>query len=257
MLPRHSTESTNISLSIPWDSNTFRGFVGALCLTSVALLLMPYIIDVTPRQLVEPRRSIPITLLNLGEGDGTGQKRGNAQTEGKSVKGNKAQNPFEDARVAATMRTVTKNNSPEYTPGANVKPANIASATPSQDTARGNGSRSIGTENGSLSGTGTGDYGSGSGKGTGIGDLEWGGGGNRVVMSKVIPTLPAGSNTSAVIKLRFTVKPDGTVAAIVPMQKGEPSYEQAATIALRRWRFNPLTTDNNMTGTISFHFRIQ
>ena len=259
MLPRHSLESTNLSISIPWDSNTFRGFVGAVCLTTVVLLLLPYLIDVTPRPTAELRRSIPVELIDLsfGDGDGTGARKGNLRDEGKAVKGNKVQNPLEDAQIAATMKTVTKNNPTEYVPGANVKPANIASNTPSKDSARASGSRSIGTENGSPDGTGLGDFGGGSGKGRGWGDIEWGGGGNRVVMSKVIPRLPPGSNTSAVIKLRFTVRPDGTVASVLPMQKGEPTYEQAAMAALRKWRFNPLTIDRDMVGTISFYFKIQ
>lgn len=257
MLPNHTTES-KISISIPWDSNTFRGFVGALCLTSLVLLLMPYIIDVKPRVAVEEnRRTIPVELLDLtlGKGDKPGKSGGNASAEGRALKGAQAHNPLEDARVASTVKTPTPTNQPEYTPGVNPKPSNIASANPSRDTARANGSRSIGSPNGSDGGTGRGQWGDGPGAGEGIG-IEWGGGGNRIVMSKVLPQLPAGSNTSTVIKLHFTVRPDGSVGTILPMQKGEAVYEQAAIKALRRWRFNALTTDNDMKGVITFDFRI-
>lgn len=258
MLHRHYDEPRDIRISIPWDSNTFRGFVGALVLTSAIVLILPSIIDVTPPPLAPTRKSIPIELLNFGPGDGTGQSKGNLQTEGKAVRGRKQQNPLEDAQVASTMKTVTKDNPVDYTPGARVKPVeNIASNTPSKDVNPASGSRSVGKENGDNAGTGLGDFGGGTGSGKGYGDIEWGGGGNRVIMHKVLPRYPAGVNTSAVIKLRFTVRPDGTVASILPMQKGEPALEQAAMAALRQWRFNPLTTESEMVGIIPFYFKVQ
>lgn len=259
MLSTSSKESPNLQISIPWDSNTFRGFVGALCLTTGLLLLLPAFIDVDVRPLQQQERhSVPIQLI-WGDGDGTGARIGNLQEEGKAVKGRKVSNPLEDAQIAATMKAVTKNNPADYVSGAPVKPdKNIASSTPSNDSLRANGSKSIGRENGSAVGAGLGENGFGSGSGKSYGDIEWGGGGNRVVLSKVIPRYPPGINTSAVIKLRFTVSPNGTVEAILPMQKGDPMLEQAAMAALRKWRFNPLTnTDANMVGIIPFYFKVQ
>lgn len=258
MLAKYSKEPRNLEISIPWDSNTFRGFVGALCVTTVLILLLPVIIDVDIQPLREQeRRSIPITLI-WGDGDGTGANIGNLQDKGKAVKGRKVQNPLEDAKIAATMKTVTKDNPLDYVSGAAVKPdKNIASTTPSTDTLRANGSKSIGTENGSSIGSGLSDSGFGTGSGKGHGDIEWGGGGNRVVMKKVIPRYPAGINTSTVIKLRFTVRPDGSVESVMPMQKGDPTLEQAAMVALRQWRFNPLSTETDMVGIIPFYFKVQ
>lgn len=258
MLSKYSKEPRNLEISIPWDSNTFRGFMGALGITTALILLLPFIIDIEVSPLREQERhSVPITLI-WGDGDGTGAEIGNLQESGKAVKGRKTQNPLEDAQIAATMKTVTKNNPSDYISGAAVKPEkNIASNTPSTDTLRANGSKSIGTENGSSIGSGLSDGGFGTGSGKGYGDIEWGGGGNRVVLDKVIPRYPPGINTSAIIKLRFTVRPNGTVESVLPMQKGDPALEQAAMAALRRWRFNPLPIETDMVGVIPFYFKVQ
>lgn len=260
MLPRHTIEPNNVSISIPWDSNTFRGFVGALCVTTIMMLLLPSILDVSVRVPEPERRSIPIELM-FGLGDGTGQRKGNLSEAGRAVKGQKPQSPLEDAAKAAVMKPVTKTNPSDYSPGANVKPVKdreITAEQPSKEANQGSATRSVGKENGSDNGTGlSSEFGSGRGAGPGIGDIEWGGGGNRIVLDKKLPKYPQGVNTSAVIKLRFTVRPDGTISSIIPLQKGEPALEQAAIAALRQWRFNPLIIDNDMVGIIPFYFKVQ
>jgi TonB family protein len=105
-------------------------------------------------------------------------------------------------------------------------------------------------------GSGLGRFGAGTGRGAGYG-LEWGGGGNRIVLHKELPKYPSGVNTSAQIKIRFTVLQDGSVGSAVPMQKGEPLLERAALEALRRWQFNPTHDDKEMVGFITFTFRVQ
>ncbi|TAE27287.1 MAG: TonB family protein [Candidatus Kapaibacterium sp.] len=117
---------------------------------------------------------------------------------------------------------------------------------------------SVGTQQGSTSpdAEGLGRFGSGAGRGQGYG-LEWGGGGNRVVLHKELPKYPPGMNTSTQIKIRFTVNPNGTVGMILPMQKGDPLLERAAIEALRRWQFNPLQETKEMVGFITFTFRVQ
>ncbi len=114
---------------------------------------------------------------------------------------------------------------------------------------------SVGTAEGDDA-SGLGRFGTGSGKGTGYG-LEWGGGGNRVVLHKEMPKYPSGVNTSVQIKIRFTVLPNGSVGAMLPMQKGDPVLERAAIEALRRWQFNPLNDTKDMVGFITFTFRVQ
>lgn len=257
MLPHHATEPTNLSISIPWDSNTFRGFLGAVCVTSIVLFLLPSILDVTVEAPKPERRSIPIELI-FGLGDGTGGSKGNLAEEGRANRGKKPQNPLEDAQKAATMKPVTKSDPSDYSPGAHVKPVKeITAEQPTKDTEQGSAARSIGKEDGDAGGRGMGDFGGGSGAGHGIGQIEWGGGGNRVVLNKKLPKYPPGVNTSAVIKLRFTVRPDGTVSSVLPLQKGEPALEQAAIAALRQWRFNPLNIEDDMVGIIPFYFKVQ
>lgn len=260
MLNRHTIEPNNLSISIPWDSNTFRGFVGALCVTTLMMFLLPSMIDVTITIPEPERRSIPIELI-FGLGDGTGGSKGNLAEEGRANKGRTPQNPLEDAAKAAVMKPVTKATPSEYAPGVNVKPVKdkeITAEQPSKDVNQGSASKNVGKENGFENGTGMGsEFGGGRGAGHGYGDIEWGGGGNRIVLDKKLPKYPPGVNTSAVIKLRFTVRPDGTVASVLPLQKGEPALEQAAIAALRQWRFNPLTIDNDMVGIIPFYFKVQ
>jgi len=72
--------------------------------------------------------------------------------------------------------------------------------------------------------------------------------------TKTLPKFPAGVNTNAEIKLKFTVMPDGTVGKIVLLQKAEPRLETAALNALRQWRFNPLKDDRVMEGIIPLTF---
>jgi TonB family protein len=113
----------------------------------------------------------------------------------------------------------------------------------------------IGSKTGTDDGTGIGWAGLGKGKGQGYGDIDWGGGGNRIVLNKVLPTFPPGTlNTQ--VKIRFRVLPDGTVAMAWPVRRGgNPAVDQAAVQAMRRWRFNPLSSQTDMEGTITFVFK--
>jgi protein TonB len=88
-------------------------------------------------------------------------------------------------------------------------------------------------------------------------DIEWGGGGNRTVIYKVLPQYPRGHNVAGRVRLRFTVLPDGTVGLIVPLQRTDPLLERAAIEALRQWRFNPLPTATEMVGVITFTFELE
>jgi TonB family protein len=112
-----------------------------------------------------------------------------------------------------------------------------------------------GAQDGDEDGTGRGWAGTGTGKGMGFGDIDWGGGGNRIVLNKVKPQFPPGTLDTKV-QLRFRVRPDGTVSIVTPMRKGgNPAADQAAIKAMYQWRFNPLSTDKDMEGTITFVFK--
>jgi TonB family protein len=41
-----------------------------------------------------------------------------------------------------------------------------------------------------------------------------------------------------------------------PLQKGDPMLERSAMDALRQWRFNPLKSNTEMYGIITFTFRL-
>lgn len=158
---------------------------------------------------------------------------------------------------------ITSPTSPAYTASSQTKPTKTEQqqTTKSEETGSVKGKlladagRSIGVHDG-ADGSGLGRFGAGSGRGTGYG-LEWGGGGNRVVLYKELPKYPAGVNTSVQIKIRFSVLPNGSVGIAMPMQKGEPALERAALEALRRWQFNPTNDGKEMIGFITFTFRVQ
>lgn len=251
-------EEGGIDFKIPWDTNTAKGFGVSLLLYLLFLFVGGHIeIEKAKPRVVEVNR-IPIEIINFGDGDGTGMSKGNLTEEGMMHKGDVPATNFSDAEIAGKTQA-TKNLS-------NVNPEDATSFTPTKDiaassthdgSATASGTRNVGAPNGSLSGTGLGDKGFGKGAGLGLGDIEWGGGGNRTVLSKRAPLYPKGAKAGQV-KIRFVVDKSGTVVSMRPVQRGgEPLLEKAAMEALRMWKFNPLKEDKNMEGVISFIFRLK
>ena len=79
----------------------------------------------------------------------------------------------------------------------------------------------------------------------------------RQVIAEVLPEYPAGLNKEAVIKIRFTVLPNGTVGEMVPILRGDTLLEDLTMRAFRRWRFNPLPPDlpqEPQAGIITFRY---
>lgn len=75
-----------------------------------------------------------------------------------------------------------------------------------------------------------------------------------------MPVFPPGVDRSAQIRIRFRVRPDGTIDETTILQKGEPRLEQAALAALRGWRFNALSRSapqGNQQGTVTFYFKLK
>jgi len=252
---RHENK-TIIDLKLPWDSNTARGFLIALFLTFIWLLFAPYIKIEPAAPYNREIATIPLTLLNFGDGDGTGMSKGNLTPEGATHQGIKPTSDLEDAAIAAKTKQNSNVEDPENS--MTFLPTKELSSNQASDKAeRGSDSRNIGSPNGTSDGTGLGDKGFGKGKGSGFGDIEWGGGGNRVVLYKKIPKFPDGVNSSAQIKMKFTVQSDGTVSSVMPMQKADPRLERAAIDALRQWRFNPLKDDVEMVGIIPLTFMLR
>lgn len=255
-MSRTYTESPEIKFTIPWDKLVFRGFVISLIIHGLLLLLLPmFTIEVRP--YTDEVRTIPVELINFGLGDGTGKSAGNLTEKGAAAKGKEVADPLADASIA------TKTSSPKT--AVSTDPTQSSSLTPvkelpsdgqnSQPTPN-SGASSIGKKDGELGGTGLSDGGLGRGRGLGLGEIDWGGGGNRTVINKIVPNYPPGAQPSQ-IRLKFWVSPDGRVTKIVPLQKGDPRLERAAMEALWRWKFSPLKEDVEMAGIIPFTFQLR
>lgn len=237
------------------------GFGAALCVLALLLITLN-LLDITPYIRQPERITVPIQLLQFGTGNPNLPSAGNLTAEGAVRKARQNPEPLEDARQSDRKVEETATAKPrEYTQLSLVKPVKDDAKT-SEKPAKLAENASSKTDIGSTTapatseGEGLGRFGSGAGRGQGY-SLDWGGGGNRVVLHKELPKYPVGITTSAQIKMRFTVLPNGSVGMILPMQKGEPALERAAMEALRRWQFNPTNDGKDMLGFITFTFRIQ
>jgi len=250
-------DNKEFRVNIPWDPNTAKGFTITLSLLAVFLLLLAqfhYEPAIYTRYKVE---RIPLELINLGDGDGTGVSKGNLAKEGALHKGKEPQTNLHDASIAAKTRQSGKAPVDNPEDAGNLKPVNVLdSKDNNKNSEKGSDRYNIGSKDGSEFGTGLGDTGSGPGKGMGFGDIEWGGGGSRTVLHKKLPKYPDGVNTAAKIRIRFTVSQNGNVTRMIPLQKGHPVLENAAMEALKQWRFNPLKEDKEMYGIITFTFKL-
>lgn len=248
-------ENTALQIQLPWDTNTANGFGIAMIFVIIFLLVAPHwnLKEAHVRSI--QINSVPLVLLNFGDGDGTGISKGNLTKEGASRKGQTAQSILEDAAVPAITKQVknaVEQDDSQISIPVPVKELSTANKVTGTD--KGSGTRDIGSSDGVTDGSGLGSRGSGRGMGYGFGDIEWGGGGNRIVLHKPLPKFPDGVNTNAELKFRFTVLPDGTVGRIIPLQKADPRLETAALAALRQWRFNVLKEDVVMEGVIPLSF---
>jgi len=241
-----------LTIKIPWERFTARGF--GISLIIVPILL--YIMSLTQCNIAPLRereiRSIELTQLKWGDGDGTGNNGGNLQKEGIKKTGKQPSLDIEDAARATKTKTSTTAET-DINSATNVKPVKeLGSATANTGVATGTKELGAGKE-GLITGTGLGNLGDGAGSGEGWG-LQWGGGGNRSVMFKKIPKYPEGA-TATLIRVKFRVTPEGTVGQMNFMTKGDPQLENEVTKALRMWRFNKIKDDEDMEGTITFSFR--
>ena len=212
----------------------------------------------TPDSLERPvREPLEIEIISFGIGDGTGKSKGNLAKEGKKSTGKNPESNIEDAKKSAKTKKVKKKIVDDITQSSTITPTeklpkNDNSITKNE---KGNANKTIGNEKSNdRMGTGLGDLGNGAGSGHGFGDIDWGGGGNRQVLHKQLPSFPSGVHSSARIVLKFRVMPDGSVSRVIPMQKADPALEKAAVVALKRWRFNPRNDDVVMEGTIPLTF---
>ncbi|GAB5466513.1 MAG: hypothetical protein Kapaf2KO_19490 [Candidatus Kapaibacteriales bacterium] len=253
---RHETPS-GFNINIPWDSNAFKGLVGGVSITLIILFLIGYFEPDDARFRVVRENRIPIEILSLGSGDGTGLKSGNLTEEGAKAKGAAVTNNLEDSQIARSdlQKTKTQANTSDDLSD-NVNPVKDLSSNEKieKNTNKGTDSKSVGATDGDIMGSGLRKSGTGRGAGDGFGDIDWGGGGNRIVINKVVPKMPPGVQASAQITLKIRVLPNGSVASVTPITKADPLLERAATEALKKWRFNPLDSETIMEGVIPFTF---
>lgn len=87
---------------------------------------------------------------------------------------------------------------------------------------------------------------------------------DRAVVTQVLPRYPDWARkqaVEAVVKLQFTVLPDGRVREDVQVTRtgGFRDFDEQAASALRRWRFAPLAGGDvaGQSGTITFRFRLR
>lgn len=116
------------------------------------------------------------------------------------------------------------------------------------------------TEVGSSNTKGTGQGSMGQGEGGAGFDIQWGGNGTRKIYSYVIPDYPDGVNKEIDIRLKFTIKPDGTVGSIFLLTKADTRLENAAINSLWQWRFEPLSKNQvqgDQSAVIIFPYRLQ
>lgn len=249
-------DEKQIGIKIQWEPNTVRGFLISIAIY-VAFVFSISTCEYKPPTLPEYEpQTIPLELINFGIGDGTGLSKGNLSEEGVAHKGKSPTNQIEDASIAAEKNKSAPSQIDDPLLAKQIQATNQYSSEAGIKDSQGSGSKDIGKADGNPLGTGLGDKGIGPGSGFGLGDIEWGGGGNRIVLYKVLPKYPRGYNVSAQIKIRFTVSPDGVITSMVPLQKGDPVLERAAMEALKQWRFNRLKENKEMFGIITFTFRI-
>ncbi len=253
---RPYSDEKHISIKIDFDPNTAKGFAISL---SIYFLLIFIISTFRFEQPVDPytqKNLIPMEMISFGMGDGTGISKGNLSAEGQAHKGRSPVNQIEDASFAAKQARSLPSNIDDPLLAKRIEAKPEITSTEGSKNAQGTGARDIGSSDGLPEGIGLGDKGFGPGAGFGLGDIEWGGGGNRIVLYKVLPKYPPNYNVSAQIRIKFVVSPQGYVIQMIPLQKGDPVLERAAMDALRQWRFNPLKENKEMWGIITFTFRV-
>jgi outer membrane biosynthesis protein TonB len=83
---------------------------------------------------------------------------------------------------------------------------------------------------------------------------------NRTVAYKVIPDYPPNLQKQAVVKISFTVLPNGRIGEMIPQIKADAQLENITMDALRQWRFNALPSHEEQRverGVITFRYLLK
>lgn len=89
-------------------------------------------------------------------------------------------------------------------------------------------------------------------------DLDFGTEPARIIKNFVLPEAKNAGSGRVILKFRFTIRPDGSVAKVFPIMKGNPDLELEAMNLLRKWRFEKLPrTDDQVDQKVEISFRPQ
>jgi len=89
--------------------------------------------------------------------------------------------------------------------------------------------------------------------------IEWLGT-EREKISGELPKFPEGVKIGGVVKIRFFVKPDGTVGELIPIIKSNYQLEEVSLKSLKNWRFSKLDKEApqvNQEGIITFIYKLK
>ncbi len=249
-----------LNITIPWDTNTFVGWVSSvvLCLF-LLLLILPNLSD--PKQVIDRSRDRDSILIVLGEINGLPEPEGgNVQKKGTEGRGEEREQSLEDNSPIASspnkgeskpdLELTTQLNPTQELPGSEIVDSAIVAG-------KRRGSEDPANPNGIGLNPKTPTLVWGPGAGLGIGDVTWNGGGNRTVLNKVTPKYPRGVNTSAEIRVAFKVDKEGNVVDAYIQKKGHAMLERAALDAIWKWRFNPDPQHEEMFGVVPFSFKVR
>lgn len=134
----------------------------------------------------------------------------------------------------------------------------INPAEKSKETKKENRTENVRKENSNVNTKGQGNLTDGKGS---LGfDIDWGGMGTRKIYFYILPEYPEGVQKEIDIRLRFSIKPDGTVGSVTLLTKADTRLEQAAINSLWQWRFEPLpqsVRQVNQFAQIVFPYRLR
>lgn len=90
-------------------------------------------------------------------------------------------------------------------------------------------------------------------------ELQWEGDIQRSALVQQLPALT--QNFNALVRVRFEVRPDGSVGRLIPLKKsGSPEVDQEVQRTIRSWRFSALPSNvpqQVQWGTITFRFVVR
>ena len=68
------------------------------------------------------------------------------------------------------------------------------------------------------------------------------------------------AHLSGIVFLRFVIAKDGSVQSVVPLASTDPGFTDAATAAVKQWRFSPYLLNGepiDMDSTVTVNFQLR